>query len=128
MIVALFLAAALASQSAPVPATTSAPDTRAAASAPTPSSPFEAAPVDAEELDSERGGDGQTYAYTQQTLRAVNSGNRVEGDSVVSGNITTGAGAFTGFDGLGNFIMNTGHNNNLQSTMSVTVVTTPSGQ
>ncbi|MDB5447144.1 MAG: hypothetical protein JWQ97_3835, partial [Phenylobacterium sp.] len=33
--------------------------------------------------------------------------------------------ALSGFGGIGNIMMNTGANNNLQSTMSVTIVITP---
>jgi hypothetical protein len=33
-----------------------------------------------------------------------------------------GSNAFSGFDGVGNFVLNTGHNNNLQSSLNVSIV------
>lgn len=64
-------------------------------------------------------------ALTEQDLTAVNSGNTITAGSVTSGAITLRDNAFSGFNGVGNIIMNTGHNNNLQSSMSVTIVITP---
>jgi hypothetical protein len=42
-----------------------------------------------------------------------------------SGNVTLENGAFNGFNGVGNFVFNTGNNNNLQGTLSVTVLAPP---
>jgi hypothetical protein len=79
-----------------------------------------------EDMDSMAGGDAVTTAViTEQTLNAVNTGNAVIGDVVGSGQISLGSGAFSGYNGLGNFVINTGHNNNLQSSMSVSVVLPP---
>ncbi|MDB5442810.1 MAG: hypothetical protein JWP73_1186 [Phenylobacterium sp.] len=61
-------------------------------------------------------------AITDQDLVAVNSGNTITANTVGSGAITLRDNALSGFGGVGNFVMNTGHNNNLQSTMSVTIV------
>lgn len=62
-------------------------------------------------------------AITNQTLTAVNSGNSINADSVTTGNVSVGAGAFNGFNGVGNFVFNTGNNNNVQGSLSVTIMT-----
>lgn len=62
---------------------------------------------------------------TEQTLKAINVGNSVNADSVINGDVTFGAGAFDGFDGIGNFVINTGNNNNLQSSLNVSIVLAP---
>lgn len=64
-------------------------------------------------------------AISSQTLTALNSGNQVNASSVVTGDVTLQAGAFNGFNGIGNFVFNTGNNNNLQGTLSVTILTPP---
>jgi hypothetical protein len=46
----------------------------------------------------------------------------VNADTVLTGNVTLESGAFNGFNGIGNFVFNTGNNNNLQGTLSVTVL------
>lgn len=79
-----------------------------------------------DDLSDLAGGTGVTIAaITNQTLTAINTGNSVNGESVTSGDVSIGANAFSGFDGVGNFVINTGHNNNLQSSMNVTVVLAP---
>jgi hypothetical protein len=96
-----------------------------------PASPPAAPAVDeevmsADDLGALSGGTGvDVDVITEQTLNAVNTGNTVTGDTVSSGEINIGANAFSGFEGVGNFVMNTGHNNNLQSTVSVSVVLAP---
>lgn len=81
------------------------------------------------EMETLAGGTGITTAVlTEQTLNAVNLGNAVVGDVVGSGQISIGANAFSGYSGIGNFVMNTGHNNNLQSSMNVSIVLAPPGQ
>ena len=62
-------------------------------------------------------------AITNQSLSAVNVGNQVNADSLVTGNVTLQSGAFNGFNGVGNFVFNTGNNNNVQGTLSVTIIT-----
>lgn len=97
----------------------------------TPAQNDAAATADAEVMSNDdlsdlSGGTGVTIvAITNQTLTAINTGNSVSGDTVTSGNVNLGANAFSGFDGVGNFVINTGHNNNLQSSMNVTVVLAP---
>jgi hypothetical protein len=74
-------------------------------------------------------GDGEetVFVITDQTLNTTNFGNTVIGETILSGDVTLAANAFSGYSGLGNFVINTGHNNNLQSTMSVSVALPPSG-
>jgi hypothetical protein len=117
MLLQILLAAA-AMQAGPAP--TSAPLFVAAP-------PAASAPgglVAAEDLEAVRGGDGASVSLTVQSLNAVNAGT-IEANEVSSGAITVGANAFGNFDGVGNFVMNTGHENNIQSTLSVTVTMAP---
>ncbi|MBC7768719.1 MAG: hypothetical protein H7124_08020 [Phycisphaerales bacterium] len=77
-------------------------------------------------MDALAGGTGvDVTVITEGTLTAINTGNSVTGDVVESGQVNIGANAFSGYSGLGNFVINTGHNNNLQSNMSVSVVLAP---
>jgi hypothetical protein len=71
------------------------------------------------------GATGDSVAVTDETLQAINRDNVVAGEVVTSGNITLANGGLSGFDGIGNFIMNTGHQNNLQSSMSVSILLGP---
>jgi hypothetical protein len=61
---------------------------------------------------------------SDQLLKATNSGNSVTANTVGSGAITFAGGAFAGYNGVGNFVMNTGHNNNLQGAITINIVTT----
>lgn len=80
--------------------------------------------LDAGELSTLRAGDDTSvYVITDQTLTAVNSGNSVVGDVVGSGAISLSENAFSGYNGIGNFVINTGHNNNLQGSISVSIAT-----
>jgi hypothetical protein len=71
-----------------------------------------------------RGTGDVAAAVTEQSLSAINTGNTINAGSLVSGPISLQDSALSGFSGIGNILMNTGANNNLQSTMSVTVVIT----
>jgi hypothetical protein len=66
---------------------------------------------------------GSSVALTNQNLDAVNAGNQVNADTITTGDINVPNGAFNGFNGVGNFVFNTGNNNNLQGTLSVTILT-----
>jgi len=86
----------------------------------------EAEVLSVEDLDALAGGTGVTVAaITEQVLNAVNSGNSVNAETVGSGQINIGSDAFSGYSGIGNFVLNTGHNNNLQSSMNVSIVLAP---
>lgn len=79
-----------------------------------------------EDMEALSGGTGvEVLVDTTQVLTATNSGNSVTGDVVGSGQVNIGSGAFSGYDGIGNFVINTGHNNNLQSSMNVSIVLAP---
>ncbi|HEY4077247.1 MAG TPA: hypothetical protein VGM26_09995 [Rhizomicrobium sp.] len=70
------------------------------------------------------GGAGPSgVAISQSTLTAVNAGNAVNADSVITGNISMAPGTFNGFNGVGNFVFNTGNNNNVQGSLNVTILT-----
>ncbi|MEZ5972182.1 MAG: hypothetical protein R3C31_10280 [Hyphomonadaceae bacterium] len=95
-----------------------------AAASPAPAG--EAELLSSEDMDALSGGTGvEVVVDTGQVLTATNSGNSVTGDTIGSGQVNLGSGAFSGYDGIGNFVINTGHNNNLQSSMNVSVVLTP---
>lgn len=85
------------------------------------------APVlDAESLDALAGEGANTIAViTDQTLTAITAGNTITAGTVGSGAITLDQNAFSGFDGIGNFVINSGHNNTLQSSLSVSIVLAP---
>ena len=86
----------------------------------------EAELLSSEDMDALSGGTGvEVVIDTDQVLTATNTGNSVIGDVVGSGQVNLGTGAFSGYNGLGNFVINTGHNNNLQSSMNVSILLTP---
>jgi hypothetical protein len=81
-------------------------------------------PLTSTELQAMNGRAGVTVVVASgQLLQATNSGNTVRADTIGSGAITVGANAFTGFSGIGNFVMNTGHNNNLQGAITINIAT-----
>ncbi len=63
-------------------------------------------------------------AVSSQDLNAVNTGNAINATSIVNGTINIGAAAFSGFNGVGNFVMNTGNQDNIQGALSVNIVAT----
>ncbi len=63
---------------------------------------------------------GQTLIINNQTLKAITSGNVIGGD-YVAGDISFNDDAFANFAGIGNFTINTGAQNNLQTAMILTV-------
>jgi len=95
-----------------------------AAASPAPADETELLSLD--DMEALSGGTGfEVVIDTDQVLTATNSGNTVIGDTVSSGQVNLGSGAFSGYDGIGNFVINTGHNNNLQSSMNVSVLLAP---
>jgi hypothetical protein len=79
-----------------------------------------------EDLDALAGeGIGDLNVITGQTLTAITAGNTINAGTVGSGAITLDQNAFSGFDGIGNFVINSGHNNTLQSSLSVSIVLAP---
>jgi hypothetical protein len=59
-----------------------------------------------------------------QTLTATNSGNTIGGD-LISGDVSFSEAAMDGFNGVGNVVINTGANSNLQGNILVTVIGAP---
>ncbi|MGH7019262.1 MAG: hypothetical protein ACREEY_05255 [Brevundimonas sp.] len=124
----VMLATIASAQVAPAPELSGLPGTTLPV-APTTSSPAPGAsqPVSQalslDELEHENGRQGvYVYANTTQALTATNSGNTITADHVGSGNISLTEGAFAGFAGIGNFVINSGHNNNLQGSLSIMIV------
>jgi|GEM_PF-4751915 len=70
------------------------------------------------ELATTRG--GQTLIINNQSLTAIASGNVIGGD-YVAGDISFADNAFANFAGIGNFTINTGAQNNLQTAMILTI-------
>lgn len=91
--------------------------------------PFASAPrLGGEDLTTVRAGQQQTTIYaaiSDQTLAAENHGNTVAAGTINNGAINFNSGALQGFSGLGNFVINTGNNNTLQGSLSVTVLMVP---
>lgn len=84
---------------------------------------FGADTVALSDLDRMIGAQGIPLALlTDQTLTALNTGNSLTAAQIGSGEIRLDANAFSGFSGIGNFVINSGHNNNLQSSLSVNIV------
>lgn len=71
--------------------------------------------------DISAGESDQTLALTNQSLTATSTGNMINANSVNAGDVNFGANVFSGFNGIGNFVINTGNNNVLQGSLSVTV-------
>ncbi len=69
-----------------------------------------------------RGGDA--IVVGTQTLTAINSGTVITGN-YTAGNIRISDNALSNFNGLGNLVINTGAQNNLQSAMNVTINIAP---
>jgi hypothetical protein len=101
-------------------------------------SPFDdATPIGASGLSQAQGGTDTTTntninvditgsAVALQDLKAVNTGNAISAGSITNGNVTIGPGAFSGFNGVGNFLMNTGNQNNIEGAVIVNIMASPS--
>jgi hypothetical protein len=70
-----------------------------------------------------------SMVLTNQSETATNSNNLVStaGGNVINGNVNLGQNAFQGFAGIGNFVINTGFQNNLVGNLSVAINMAPSG-
>ena len=79
-----------------------------------------AAPIGETELGAISGGQGVVVeALSNQQLSASNSGS-IAADQVATGNVDFSTGDYSG---IGNFVVNTGNNNNLQGVISVNIAT-----
>jgi hypothetical protein len=108
--------------------------TQASAASPAPEQPdAQPAPVADADLAEMSGGQDTTIpniygVLTSQTETATNTNNMVAaGNNVSSGDVNLGQDAFQGFAGIGNFVVNTGHNNNLLGSLSVAINMAPAG-
>jgi len=82
-------------------------------------------PLDLAELHDLNGRAGvNVIVASDQLLKATNSGNSVTANTVGSGGITFAGGAFAGYNGIGNFVMNSGNNSNLHGAITINIVTT----
>ncbi len=83
--------------------------------------------IDLAELAGLSGGDGvTTNVLTAQDLDALNGNNQISANGqIVNGAVNLSNGAFEGFAGIGNFVINTGNQNNLQSSLAVNIVLAP---
>jgi hypothetical protein len=93
----------------------------------TPETPA-SAPMSLEELGEISAEGAVTNIVTSQNLTATNSGNSITAGTVQNGDINFSGNALTGFSGVGNFVSNTGNNNNLQGSISVIVTGAPLSQ
>ncbi|HEY8617348.1 hypothetical protein [Phenylobacterium sp.] len=90
-----------------------------------PSAPAERA-LSLAEMEGASGGQGVSVeVLTRQQLSGTTSGNTVNAGTLTSGDVSFGAEALDGFNGIGNFVINTGANNTLQGAINISVVTTP---
>jgi hypothetical protein len=99
--------------------------------APPPATPPEtlaSPPMSLEELGDVSAEGAITNIVTTQDLTATNSGNTITAGTVQNGDINFSGNALTGFSGVGNFVTNTGNNNNLQGSISVTITGAPLSQ
>jgi hypothetical protein len=93
----------------------------------TPETPA-SAPMSLEELGEISAEGAVTNIVTSQNLTATSSGNSITAGTVQNGDINFSGNALTGFSGVGNFVSNTGNNNNLQGSISVIVTGAPLSQ
>lgn len=108
----------VSSAGAPAFAQTAPLESEAASSPATP----EVMSIEALESESAQGVD--TTVLSEQQLNATNSGNSVIANTMHTGDVAFSTSALSGFAGVGNFVINTGNNSNLQGTINVSIVTT----
>ena len=125
-ILTAIIAFALSAYAAPA-LSQAAPDTAPAAVPVAPvSANFEPEPMSVDMLAAESGQGVSNTAMTEQQLNATNSGNSViAGGAIQTGDVAFSTAALNGFAGIGNFVINTGNNSNLQGSISVNIVTGP---
>jgi hypothetical protein len=79
--------------------------------------------LSAEALESESAQGVDNSVLSEQQLNATTSGNSVIAATMTTGDVAFSTSALSGFAGVGNFVINTGNNSNLQGTISVNIVT-----
>lgn len=79
-----------------------------------------------EELSRIHAGEAPQFTVTNnQSVTASSTANVISAGTLTSGGVSFSQGAFGGFSGIGNIVVNTGNNNAIQGTLSVTVVGMP---
>jgi len=86
-----------------------------------------ALPLD-ELADIRAGQESTVDVLSNQQLTATNSGNTIVAGAVRSGDVVFSGAALSNFNGVGNFVVNTGANNNLQGAINLTIVNVPPGR
>lgn len=95
------------------------PPTAAASPAAAPAIPHhEVQPIDDQTLSDTRG--GQAIVIGNQTLKSSLTGNSIAGN-YTAGGVSFSDTAFSNFSGMGNIVINTGAQANLQSAMNITI-------
>jgi hypothetical protein len=83
------------------------------------------APLSSQELEGISGGDAVIVeGHTEQTLTATSSNNTITAQSIDNGDVNFAPNSLN-FHGIGNFVINTGNNNVLQGSLSVTILSGP---
>lgn len=79
--------------------------------------------VESSDLAEMRGGDVhvEDSIMSTQELTAVNSDNQIVGD-VHAGDVNLSGDALRGFNGVGNFVVNTGAQSNLQGSITINIL------
>lgn len=95
----------------------------APASSETLTPPPAAETLSTEALASERAQGVDTTVLSEQQLNATTSGNSVIATTMHTGDVAFSSSALSSFAGVGNFVINTGNNSNLQGTINVSIVT-----
>jgi hypothetical protein len=81
-------------------------------------------PIDVQSLAAITGGQSvRNEIVTEQNLNARSENNQIAADIVETGAIVFEQRSLEGFNGIGNFVLNTGNNNVLQGSIAVTVFT-----
>ena len=96
----------------------------APAESPAASPPPSSEPLSLDALAAERAEGVDNTVLSEQQLNATTSGNSVVAGTMHTGDVAFSTSALTGFTGVGNFVINTGNNSNLQGTINVSIVTT----
>jgi hypothetical protein len=82
--------------------------------------------ISLEELSDIRAGEAPQFIVSNsQSVTASSTANVISAGSLISGGVSFSQNAFSGFSGIGNIVVNTGNNNAIQGTLSVTVVGQP---
>lgn len=92
-----------------------------------------AAPIGASNLAGTQGGSNNTTnvnanivaAISTQDLSSITTDNGITANTITNGAVNIGSNAFSGFNGIGNFVLNTGNQNSLAGALSVNVVMAP---